>query len=243
MSRHQTERNQFNRRIKPDSRFAPLPHEGEVRNEEEPCLTTPKDACGVLERFSRSSKQVLSGTENVGSVFRIMRRAEDAPAVAAAAPARRPPATAATLKHVIVGADGKPLPPSPARDRSRSRSRSRSRGRRRDRSRSRDRRRGRRRRDDDDRRERRRGDEDRRERSRSRRQDGGGRRDDEDVAGLVGGFWRRRWVGHQVSVVSAATAGSSRRSGSAISSAIFARCAAVGTFAPRVRCVAARGGV
>ena len=151
MSRHQTERNQFNRRIKPDSRFAPLPHEGEVRNEEEPCLTTPKDACGVLERFSRSSKQVLSGTENVGSVFRIMRRAEDAPAVAAAAPARRPPATAATLKHVIVGADGKPLPPSPARDRSRSRSRSRSRGRRRDRSRSRDRRRGggRRRRDDD----------------------------------------------------------------------------------------------
>ena len=111
MSRHQTERNQFNRRIKPDSRFAPLPHEGEVRNEEEPCLTTPKDACGVLERFSRSSKQVLSGTENVGSVFRIMRRAEDAPAVAAAAPARRPPATAATLKHVIVGADGKPLPP------------------------------------------------------------------------------------------------------------------------------------
>ena len=32
MSRHQTERNQFNRRIKPDSRFAPLPHEGEVRN-------------------------------------------------------------------------------------------------------------------------------------------------------------------------------------------------------------------
>ena len=85
MSRHQTERNQFNRRIKPDSRFAPLPHEGEVRNEEEPCLTTPKDACGVLERFSRSSKQVLSGTENVGSVFRIMRRAEDAPAVAAAA--------------------------------------------------------------------------------------------------------------------------------------------------------------
>ena len=168
MSRHQTERNQFNRRIKPDSRFAPLPHEGEVRNEEEPCLTTPKDACGVLERFSRSSKQVLSGTENVGSVFRIMRRAEDAPAVAAAAPARRPPATAATLKHVIVGADGKPLPPSPARDRSRSRSRSRSRGRRRDRSR--DRRRGRRRRDDDD----------RRERSRSRRQDGGRRRDDED---------------------------------------------------------------
>ena len=106
MSRHQTERNQFNRRIKPDSRFAPLPHEGEVRNEEEPCLTTPKDACGVLERFSRSSKQVLSGTENVGSVFRIMRRAEDAPAVAAAAPARRAPATAATLKHVIVGADG-----------------------------------------------------------------------------------------------------------------------------------------
>ena len=184
MSRHQTERNQFNRRIKPDSRFAPLPHEGEVRNEEEPCLTTPKDACGVLERFSRSSKQVLSGTENVGSVFRIMRRAEDAPAVAAAAPARRPPATAATLKHVIVGADGKPLPPSPARDRSRSRSRSRSRGRRRDRSR--DRRRGRRRRDDDDRRERRRGDEDRRERrrddedqrrrSRSRRQDDGRRR-------------------------------------------------------------------
>ena len=173
MSRHQTERNQFNRRIKPDSRFAPLPHEGEVRNEEEPCLTTPKDACGVLERFSRSSKQVLSGTENVGSVFRIMRRAEDAPAVAAAAPARRPPATAATLKHVIVGADGKPLPPSPARDRSRSRSRSRSRGRRRDRSRSRDRRRGRRRRDDDDRRERRRDDE----RSRSRRQDDGGRRD------------------------------------------------------------------
>ena len=77
MSRHQTERNQFNRRIKPDSRFAPLPHEGEVRNEEEPCLTTPKDACGVLERFSRSSKQVLSGTENVGSVFRIMRRAEE----------------------------------------------------------------------------------------------------------------------------------------------------------------------
>ena len=176
MSRHQTERNQFNRRIKPDSRFAPLPHEGEVRNEEEPCLTTPKDACGVLERFSRSSKQVLSGTENVGSVFRIMRRAEDAPAVAAAAPARRPPATAATLKHVIVGADGKPLPPSPARDRSRSRSRSRSRGRRRDRSRSRDRRRGRRRRDDDDRRERRRDEEDRRERSRSRRE--GGRRDD-----------------------------------------------------------------
>ena len=186
MSRHQTERNQFNRRIKPDSRFAPLPHEGEVRNEEEPCLTTPKDACGVLERFSRSSKQVLSGTENVGSVFRIMRRAEDAPAVAAAAPARRPPATAATLKHVIVGADGKPLPPSPARDRSRSRSRSRSRGRRRDRSRSRDRRRGRRRRDDDDRRERRRDDEDRRERrrddgdrrqrSRSRRQDEGRRR-------------------------------------------------------------------
>ena len=173
MSRHQTERNQFNRRIKPDSRFAPLPHEGEVRNEEEPCLTTPKDACGVLERFSRSSKQVLSGTENVGSVFRIMRRAEDAPAVAAAAPARRPPATAATLKHVIVGADGKPLPPSAARDRSRSRSRSRSRGRRRDRSRSRDRRRGRRRRDDDDRRERRRDDE----RSRSRRQDDGGRRD------------------------------------------------------------------
>ena len=173
MSRHQTERNQFNRRIKPDSRFAPLPHEGEVRNEEEPCLTTPKDACGVLERFSRSSKQVLSGTENVGSVFRIMRRAEDAPAVAAAAPARRPPATAATLKHVIVGADGKPLPPSPARDRSRSRSRSRSRGRRRDRSR--DRRRGRRRRDDDDRRERRRDDE----RSRSRRQDDGGRRDEE----------------------------------------------------------------
>ena len=171
MSRHQTERNQFNRRIKPDSRFAPLPHEGEVRNEEEPCLTTPKDACGVLERFSRSSKQVLSGTENVGSVFRIMRRAEDAPAVAAAVPARRPPATAATLKHVIVGADGKPLPPSPARDRSRSRSRSRSRGRRRDRSR--DRRRGRRRRDDDDRRERRRDDE----RSRSRRQDDGGRRD------------------------------------------------------------------
>ena len=170
MSRHQTERNQFNRRIKPDSRFAPLPHEGEVRNEEEPCLTTPKDACGVLERFSRSSKQVLSGTENVGSVFRIMRRAEDAPAVAAAAPARRPPATAATLKHVIVGADGKPLPPSPARDRSRSRSWSRSRGRRRDRSRSRDRRRGRRRRDDDD----------RRERSRSRRQDGGRRRDDAD---------------------------------------------------------------
>ena len=170
MSRHQTERNQFNRRIKPDSRFAPLPHEGEVRNEEEPCLTTPKDACGVLERFSRSSKQVLSGTENVGSVFRIMRRAEDAPAVAAAAPARRPPATAATLKHVIVGADGKPLPPSPARDRSRSRLRSRSRGRRRDRSRSRDRRRGRRRRDDDDRRERRRDDEDRRER----------RRDDDD---------------------------------------------------------------
>ena len=165
MSRHQTERNQFNRRIKPDSRFAPLPHEGEVRNEEEPCLTTPKDACGVLERFSRSSKQVLSGTENVGSVFRIMRRAEDAPAVAAAAPARRPPATAATLKHVIVGADGKPLPSSPARDRSRSRSRSRSRGRRRDRSR--DRRRGRRRRDDDD----------PRERSRSRRQDDGGRRD------------------------------------------------------------------
>ena len=176
MSRHQTERNQFNRRIKPDSRFAPLPHEGEVRNEEEPCLTTPKDACGVLERFSRSSKQVLSGTENVGSVFRIMRRAEDAPAVAAAAPARRPPATAATLKHVIVGADGKPLPPSPARDRSRSRSWSRSRGRRRDRSRSRDRRRGRRRRDDDDRRERRRDDE----RSRSRRQDDGGRRDDAD---------------------------------------------------------------
>jgi len=176
MSRHQTERNQFNRRIKPDSRFAPLPHEGEVRNEEEPCLTTPKDACGVLERFSRSSKQVLSGTENVGSVFRIMRRAEDAPAVAAAAPARRPPATAATLKHVIVGADGKPLPPSPARDRSRSRSRSRSRGRRRDRSRSRDRRRGRRRRDDDNRRERRRDDE----RSRSRRQDDGGRRDDVD---------------------------------------------------------------
>ena len=175
MSRHQTERNQFNRRIKPDSRFAPLPHEGEVRNEEEPCLTTPKDACGVLERFSRSSKQVLSGTENVGSVFRIMRRAEDAPAVAAAAPARRPPATAATLKHVIVGADGKPLPPSPARDRSRSRSRSRSRGRRRDRSR--DRRRGRRRRDDDDRRERRRDDDDPRERSRSRRQDDGGRRD------------------------------------------------------------------
>ena len=174
MSRHQTERNQFNRRIKPDSRFAPLPHEGEVRNEEEPCLTTPKDACGVLERFSRSSKQVLSGTENVGSVFRIMRRAEDAPAVAAAAPARRPPATAATLKHVIVGADGKPLPPSPARDRSRSRLRSRSRGRRRDRSR--DRRRGRRRRDDDDRRERRRDDE----RSRSRRQDDGGRRDDAD---------------------------------------------------------------
>ena len=174
MSRHQTERNQFNRRIKPDSRFAPLPHEGEVRNEEEPCLTTPKDACGVLERFSRSSKQVLSGTENVGSVFRIMRRAEDAPAVAAAAPARRPPATAATLKHVIVGADGKPLPPSPARDRSRSRSWSRSRGRRRDRSR--DRRRGRRRRDDDDRRERRRDDE----RSRSRRQDDGGRRDDAD---------------------------------------------------------------
>ena len=167
MSRHQTERNQFNRRIKPDSRFAPLPHEGEVRNEEEPCLTTPKDACGVLERFSRSSKQVLSGTENVGSVFRIMRRAEDAPAVAAAAPARRPPATAATLKHVIVGADGKPLPSSPARDRSRSRSRSRSRGRRRDRSRSRDRRRGRRRRDDDD----------RRDRSRSRRQDDGRRRD------------------------------------------------------------------
>ena len=187
MSRHQTERNQFNRRIKPDSRFAPLPHEGEVRNEEEPCLTTPKDACGVLERFSRSSKQVLSGTENVGSVFRIMRRAEDAPAVAAAAPARRPPATAATLKHVIVGADGKPLPPSPARDRSRSRSRSRSRGRRRDRSRSRDRRRGRRRRDDEDRRERRRDDHhdrrerrrddyDRRERSRSRRQDDGRRR-------------------------------------------------------------------
>ena len=176
MSRHQTERNQFNRRIKPDSRFAPLPHEGEVRNEEEPCLTTPKDACGVLERFSRSSKQVLSGTENVGSVFRIMRRAEDAPAVAAAAPARRPPATAATLKHVIVGADGKPLPPSPARDRSRSRSWSRSRGRRRDRSRSRDRRRGRRRRDDDDRRERRRDDE----RSRSWRQDDGGRRDDAD---------------------------------------------------------------
>ena len=174
MSRHQTERNQFNRRIKPDSRFAPLPHEGEVRNEEEPCLTTPKDACGVLERFSRSSKQVLSGTENVGSVFRIMRRAEDAPAVAAAAPARRPPATAATLKHVIVGADGKPLPPSPARDRSRSRSWSRSRGRRRDRSR--DRRRGRRRRDDDDRRERRRDDE----RSRSWRQDDGGRRDDAD---------------------------------------------------------------
>ena len=170
MSRHQTERNQFNRRIKPDSRFAPLPHEGEVRNEEEPCLTTPKDACGVLERFSRSSKQVLSGTENVGSVFRIMRRAEDAPAVAAAAPARRPPATAATLKHVIVGADGKPLPPSPARDPSRSRSRSRSRGRRRDRSRDRDRRRGRRRRDDDDRRERRRDDDDRRER----------RRDDDD---------------------------------------------------------------
>ena len=169
MSRHQTERNQFNRRIKPDSRFAPLPHEGEVRNEEEPCLTTPKDACGVLERFSRSSKQVLSGTENVGSVFRIMRRAEDAPAVAAAAPARRPPATAATLKHVIVGADGKPLPPSPARDRSRSRSRSRSRGRRRDRSR--DRRRGRRRRDDEDRRERRRDEDDRRQRSRSRRQD------------------------------------------------------------------------
>ena len=168
MSRHQTERNQFNRRIKPDSRFAPLPHEGEVRNEEEPCLTTPKDACGVLERFSRSSKQVLSGTENVGSVFRIMRRAEDAPAVAAAAPARRPPATAATLKHVIVGADGKPLPPSPVRERSRSRSRSRSRGRRRDRSR--DRRRGRRRRDDDDRRERRRDDDDRRER----------RRDDDD---------------------------------------------------------------
>ena len=164
MSRHQTERNQFNRRIKPDSRFAPLPHEGEVRNEEEPCLTTPKDACGVLQRFSRSSKQVLSGTENVGSVFRIMRRAEDAPAVAAAAPARRPPATAATLKHVIVGADGKPLPPSPARDRSRSRSRSRSRGRR---DRSRDRRRGRRRRDDDDWRERRRDDE----RSRSRRHD------------------------------------------------------------------------
>ena len=174
MSRHQTERNQFNRRIKPDSRFAPLPHEGEVRNEEEPCLTTPKDACGVLERFSRSSKQVLSGTENVGSVFRIMRRAEDAPAVAAAAPARRPPATAATLKHVIVGADGKPLPPEQTL--SRSRSRSRSRGRRRDRSRSRDRRRGRRRRDDDDRRERRRDDE----RSRSRRQDDGGRRDDAD---------------------------------------------------------------
>ena len=189
MSRHQTERNQFNRRIKPDSRFAPLPHEGEVRNEEEPCLTTPKDACGVLERFSRSSKQVLSGTENVGSVFRIMRRAEDAPAVAAAAPARRPPATAATLKHVIVGADGKPLPSSPARDRSRSRSRSRSRGRRRDRSR--DRRRGRRRRDDDDRRERRRddhhdrrerrrGDDDPRERSRSRRQDDGRRRRSRD---------------------------------------------------------------
>ena len=174
MSRHQTERNQFNRRIKPDSRFAPLPHEGEVRNEEEPCLTTPKDACGVLERFSRSSKQVLSGTENVGSVFRIMRRAEDAP-ITTAAPARRPPATAATLKHVIVGADGKPLPPSPARDRSRSRSRSRSRGRRRDRSRSRDRRRGRRRRDDEDRRERRRADDNRRQRSRSRR------RDDEDA--------------------------------------------------------------
>ena len=66
----------------PDSRFAPLPHEGEVRNEEAPgCLTaSANDACGVLERFSRSSKQVLSGTENVGSVFRIMRRAEDAPA-------------------------------------------------------------------------------------------------------------------------------------------------------------------
>ena len=66
MSRHQTERNQFNRRIKPDSRFAPLPHEGEVRNEEEPCLTTPKDACGVLERFSRSSKGACGRCTYVG---------------------------------------------------------------------------------------------------------------------------------------------------------------------------------
>jgi hypothetical protein len=134
---HAAVRNKFNSTLRPDSRFAPLPIEGQVRKEYEPCLGTPKDACGVLERVSRVSRLVPSGTERVGSVFRITRRAAGGPgALETIAAARLAPVTQATLKHVIVGADGRPLPPAPPRSPPRSRSRSR--------SRRRDRRRGRR---------------------------------------------------------------------------------------------------
>ena len=161
MSRpHTTVRNKFNSALRPDSRFAPLPIEGQVRREDEPCLGTPKDACGVLERVSRASRLVSSGTERVGSVFRITRRAADGPGALETRTVCRAPVTQATLKHVIVGADGRPLPPAPPR--SRSRSRSRRRGRRGDP----DRRRGR-----HDRRRRSR-ERPRRERSRSRRRRG-----------------------------------------------------------------------
>ena len=110
------------RNIRPGARtnrrFATLPIEGEAVYEAPPCLSTAKDACGVLERVSRESKQNRGGVASVGSVFKITRRGLDIelPDEPEVEKPKRKPMSAGELNHVILGPDGQPLPTPPLDD-------------------------------------------------------------------------------------------------------------------------------